>query len=542
MRSLLVLAFLPTLIVLFYIEEDWRGSSELEKFKREWEAKGENFDRDSIVPRSVPDDKNFAMSPVWIAELKRHYQTDPGRAEAWYGKRIYSNEVSNYFRLVPLSISAVFVTNDSSSLPNTPDTLGDWRLARMTDLRPWQSYYRNLEQTNPSASIAITPRPQTPAQDVLLALSKYDPLIERLRQDSQLPYSRFPIEYNAENPEFIFLTHLDAIRECADVLELRAIAELQNGQNGKALADANLMLGLADAIRTEPFEYSHEIRMDILQIALQPIYEGLANHEWSDSQLGELDSKLSKFDFLSDFKSSMRSEMIISIHGSLEFLHHYPGHIFDMGPLRSGDDDTMSTPTSMACAIGNLIPAGWYCQNELHVDRAIEEFCLPVIDTNHEILSPTSIDHAEADVEADTRNVGPYNLIERCTSGLLVEGLWVAYGQNAANLARVAIALERFRLVHGEYPDSLNPLAPAFTGRLPHDVINGQSLHYRRTVNGQFLLYSVGWNEKDDGGEVGIIKTDSTNLPPYVDRRQGDWVWRYPENTRQISLTATSLK
>jgi len=31
----------------------------------------------------------------------------------------------------------------------------------------------------------------------------------------------------------------------------------------------------------------------------------------------------------------------------------------------------------------------------------------------------------------------------------------------------------------------------------------GQPLHYRRANAGQFVLYSVGWNERDDGGVVG---------------------------------------
>jgi hypothetical protein len=47
-------------------------------------------------------------------------------------------------------------------------------------------------------------------------------------------------------------------------------------------------------------------------------------------------------------------------------------------------------------------------------------------------------------------------------------------------------------------------------------------LHYRRTADGQFALYSVGWNETDDGGVVGLNKDGG------VDINQGDWVWRYP--------------
>ncbi|MGH7940654.1 MAG: hypothetical protein ACREFR_06235, partial [Limisphaerales bacterium] len=101
----------------------------------------------------------------------------------------------------------------------------------------------------------------------------------------------------------------------------------------------------------------------------------------------------------------------------------------------------------------------------------------------------------------------------------------VAYGQTAANLARVAITLERFRLAHGQYPDSPGSLSPQFIPSLPHDIINGQPLQYRRTADGQFVLYSVGWNETDDGGVVVPDKKSSFG----VDRRLGDWVWQYPE-------------
>jgi len=94
--------------------------------------------------------------------------------------------------------------------------------------------------------------------------------------------------------------------------------------------------------------------------------------------------------------------------------------------------------------------------------------------------------------------------------------------QESVDLARVAIALERYRLAHGEYPKSLDALEPQFIAKLPRDIINGQSLHYRRTADGQFVLYSVGWNEKDDGGVVGLTEGGS------VDITKDDWVWRYP--------------
>ena len=50
------------------------------------------------------------------------------------------------------------------------------------------------------------------------------------------------------------------------------------------------------------------------------------------------------------------------------------------------------------------------------------------------------------------------------------------------------------------------------------------SVFASRTEDGKFVLYSVGWNEKDDGGIVAM----TTGEHPRQDIEKGDWVWRYP--------------
>ena len=98
------------------------------------------------------------------------------------------------------------------------------------------------------------------------------------------------------------------------------------------------------------------------------------------------------------------------------------------------------------------------------------------------------------------------------------------------NEGQIACALERYRLAHREYPETLDALVPQFIEKLPHDIIGGQPLHYRRmdqpsqssgAASGKFLLYSIGWNETDDGG---------VDSPPAknggTDYAQGDWVWK----------------
>ena len=171
----------------------------------------------------------FAFSPVWIAEEKYNFQNTPKRAEAWYGDRIYSEEVSKIVSELPVSTSGLVGTNWlSSHPPETPQaSYYGWQTTHTIDLKPWQDYYRDLEKSNSAAEIPVTPQPQSPAQDVLLALSKFDPVIEQLRQASQLPYSRFPLAYDIEDPAEILLPHLGGVENnISQVLQLRADAEL----------------------------------------------------------------------------------------------------------------------------------------------------------------------------------------------------------------------------------------------------------------------------------------------------------------------------
>jgi hypothetical protein len=98
------------------------------------------------------------------------------------------------------------------------------------------------------------------------------------------------------------------------------------------------------------------------------------------------------------------------------------------------------------------------------------------------------------------------------------------------NEGEIACALERYRLAHGEYPETLEALVPQFIERLPHDIINGQPLKYRRVEGMGFLLYSVGWNGTDDGGRTVSNAERPENL------KSGDWVWETAQGARNGAM------
>jgi tetratricopeptide (TPR) repeat protein len=517
-RTLFGLACLATLIALFYAEEDWRGKHDWEKFKREWEAKGEHFDYASVIPPPVPDDQNFALTPI-VASCYEYILDKNG----------HKLEKQNTNVVNRLAISREGSAGDWKNWP----TNGYWLRQTITDLRGWQQFYRVLAtRTN---LFQIPTQPQSPAQDVLLALSKYDSIIEELRQASLLPDSRFPLNYDSDHPFATLLPHLATMKRLSQVLQLRAIAELQAGEADRALADVKLSFRLIESFRTEPFLISELVRIAMFEIALQPIYEGLAEHRWSDEQLVALDAELAKLDFLADYQSSMRGERAMTC-ATIDFLskkntYQRYRELFNSVNSEAGDDGGVTLwgqLNNKAKMVGiYLMPAGWFTQNKLFIARGEQGWITGVIFPEKHLASPQKyreVEQAES-LSIYTSSAKPWNfLAKEFYPALGASGRKSSREQISVDLARTAIALERYRLAHGEYPESLDALVPQFIAQVPHDVIGGQPLKYRREADGQFILYSVGWNETDDGGVIGH---HNGGVAPYFEA--GDWVWRYPQ-------------
>lgn len=71
--------------------------------------------------------------------------------------------------------------------------------------------------------------------------------------------------------------------------------------------------------------------------------------------------------------------------------------------------------------------------------------------------------------------------------------------ETSTTLNDLVLALAGYLADHGEYPERLEQLVPAYMAKLPGDAFSGAKFCYQRTKDG-FKLYSVGANEKDEGG------------------------------------------
>ena len=507
-RFLFGLACFATLVALFYAEEDWRGRRAWSQFKQAWEAKGEHFDVASLVPPPVPPDQNFALTPIAFTSYGQMITRD--------GKPIPNAQRDTNF-LVRMQLN--LVENDVYGPTNAA---GDRSQGRFINLSAWQNYYRELaRKTN---EFPVPAQPGSPAADVLLALSRHAAVLEELRAASQLPASRFPLSYDNESPGSILLPHLAALKSCAEVLQLRSAAELQNGQPQPALADVRLGLQLADKIRTEPILISQLVRLAMVQIMLQPVWEGLARRQWTDPELVALEAELSKLDIAADFQRGLHGEIACQI-GEMERVRRHPEEL-DSLQVFQADDSSGSLSFLPGGPFARLIPSGWFRQNEYRSARTTMDYYFPAADAARGTFSPDLARRGDAAVAAEVKSPCPFNLLERVLMPALGNAArHFAFGQASVALARTALGLERYRLVRAEFPETLGPLAPQFLAAVPADPIGGQPLKYRRPAADRFVLYSIGWNETDDGGVQVFEKGASAPL----DQKQGDWVWQYPE-------------
>jgi hypothetical protein len=183
----------------------------------------------------------------------------------------------------------------------------------------------------------------------------------------------------------------------------------------------------------------------------------------------------------------------------------------------------MKRSFTVANVIFDLFPSGWLEQNKCSSANLLLTSANSVDPALHRAFP----EHSE-DVVRRVRkleNSWPWNIFVSLSGGPVTAAtIHFARAQVWLDQMRIACALERYRLAHGAYPATLDELAPAYIAEVPHDIINGEPYRYRLRPDGTFLLYLVGWNEKDEGGLI-VTTAPNPNDPDDSKDKHGDWVW-----------------
>jgi len=496
--SLLCLGGLALLVAAFYAREDWRGSLAWNNYRRAAKGRGLVLDLKSYIPTSVPDEQNFAATPF---------------VKSWFPSNGSILSQDDYTRL----------TNHISDYGSNPNK----GHRQFVDLVGWQQAFAALKkgelksgQRFDSGKYNADSRSRA-ASDVLDGLKSDEPAFAELRAASHRPLARYPVAYSDEDPWDLLLPHLNNIKTICQRLGFKACAELAAGHNEDALEDLRLLNYLSDSIQDEPLLISYLVRVRCIQIATQPVWEGLAEHRWTDAQLQEIRSHFQHYDFLPGIEKSFNTERAAGIL-TVELIRKRGFSV--LVNLIDGNSLTIEREGPIGL-ISYIYPSGWYCQEELNLCQLLDGQSSGIMDTASKTISPRRVASNAADLSRAISGGTSHLASEhRILAAMLLPNLSkipvrAAEAQTCANQIALACALERYRLANGQFPETLDALTPRFIAHAPNDVFTGQPYKYRLAANGQFVLYSVGWNEKDDGGVPG--KT-------FFDQTQGDWVWEYP--------------
>jgi hypothetical protein len=316
------------------------------------------------------------------------------------------------------------------------------------------------------------------------------------------PYAILPGDYS--NPPAIPISNFVTVRALALTLAQRAQCDLLLGQPDEALHELTLIHDVCRILEKPEIGHPETLIEAMINVAVTSIYvnvieEGLQRHAWQEPQLIALQKQLKDTDIRPFLVEAMREQ---------------PAHISRLAEMTTPPVWESLRPFRWA------VPRGWVYQM-VAVAVKLECKTMAGFDLENSTISPQKVNETMHDINQSLDSGSPFNLLARIMVPNYAKA-WqtTAYDQTLVNEAQIACALERYHLIHGEYPETLDTLTPQFIETIPRDLIGGQPLHYRRTPDGKFLLYSVGWNETDDGGE-----RPPHNLYSVTDYTKGDWVW-----------------
>ncbi|HEY2328509.1 MAG TPA: hypothetical protein VGI63_01710 [Verrucomicrobiae bacterium] len=573
-RTSFILVGLAVLISLFYAEENWRGKRAWENCKRELEAKGAVLDWNKFIPPPVPDDQNFfTVNTNFYLRFVKLQTTEQGLAAHDLQWLNLSNgfPILDLGKLKPVVAEMIVVPLSSAkTIPgirlNAPDVSAQLQAAlraavgrdasgsagfKFSELQlnnPVPAKITLLADAPPSVvelekmipptmftnlgkiSVAVSVDPKifqvkfvsgnvTAAADYLAwGDQQYGKDLEEVREALKRPYATISGDYSVSSlmpiPNFVTL------RALAQTLAQRTQCHLLLNQPDEALRELTLMHDVCRILEKPPTGKPETLVEAMINVAITGLYvatvqEGFRLHGWQEPQLTVIQTQLAGVNLPPWVESAFQAEQSGTSH-LVEKIRL--SEVTKVGtPNYSRKKTLWDKIRSLPNQAINLAPQGWIYQNMAAFARQIEKERENILDANQNV-TPKLTDQAIKEITAALENNhSPFYLLAKIGIPNLNKAMQsCAYNQTLANEAQIVCALQRYHLAHGNYPETLDALAPQFIEKIPHDIINGQPLHYRRTDDGKFLLYSVGWNERDDGGSPGTL----------ADVKHGDWVWK----------------
>ncbi len=483
-------------VLLFYVEEDWRGARAWDRAKADIAAQGESIDPAKFIPAPVPTAENFGALPYFKVV------TGPGGLT---GTGTQHFAISDNVAAVADSIA----TSGDSSMEKTLPYLGNWLKGEPpASDRFTEKFVAYLKRTKPEVSVSRYASPFDIFEQICPALAD-------LRSNAQ-SHSEcvFPEDIDYTTPAKQTFGADTSLIRLVKVLLYDADLAMLAGHPDIAIADFRVGWRVTSGVQKRPFYVANLVASGLILMQLRLIAQGLADHTWNDTQLTELESEMDKLNYLAQSRRQLAGEIACY---SLPMTDYYAKHrakwAKDINLMRSFFSDDEPVQERAFALTYRVIPDGWFAlakaeQAKRKMNRVRS------IDLASGQVHPYPDPEESSDFAIRWLDFILPDL--NLTKGIVSK---IAYTEAQVDEARIACRLERYRLAHHAFPPTLDDLARAY-GPLPRDVIGGNAYHYRLNPNQTYLLYSVGWNQRDDLGATGTMRNDQSP----------DWIWTsYPD-------------
>ncbi|EEF58227.1 hypothetical protein Cflav_PD1427 [Pedosphaera parvula Ellin514] len=371
--------------------------------------------------------------------------------------------------------------------------------------------------------VSLNPPTHVGAADYLAWSDQFEPEFATMREGLKRPYAQMVGSY--EIPNAMPIPNFVAVRVVPQTLAQRAQCYLLLGQPEKALEELTMMNDLCRMLEGRPMNKAMTLAAAMINVAVRGIYvgvvaDGLRLQAWQEPQLAVLQQQLGEIDLLPYLAAGFETARVASCYT----LEHTSPEQYDKvyRPFPSSSTTFRDKLKDPMFVFLSFAPRGWVYQNMVNMGR-MNLSMLDGLDLTNHLVLPRAAESSFRKIESSMGKRWPETILAAQVIPNFKIGIQVlARNQTLVNEALVVCALERYHFVHGQYPENLESLVPKFMEKLPHDIVGGQPLKYR-AEKGQFKLYSIGWNEKDDGGVAGSKKDGA------VDLEADDWVWPYRE-------------
>jgi hypothetical protein len=326
---------------------------------------------------------------------------------------------------------------------------------------------------------------------------------ELLHQAAALSKCRYPIKL--EDGMEMEVPHLPKLRACTRLLALKASLCAEMGDAEKAVETLEDAVAVGESLRYEPYLIGQLARINCRDIVFGGLEQVISRTTLSANQLDTLSNVFRQAADLKPVEQGLRAETCSILEGMSK--------LAPLNPFKAKD---LSHPLSKAEELS-------FWRKGLHLIYRIPFSCyrwsgILDLDKTTMVRGISKLLSAESDPFPDRLNTSErlekyyQGLFTRCSpaSRTLLPALARAVGTEARfaagiRLASVALAVEKYRVERNLIPEQLAALVPEFLPEVPTDPFDGASLRYRKTDTG-YILYSVGRNRCDDGGQEGSWK------------------------------------